>query len=152
MKDIKRLVKQFRDAIDVARNAGDFDNDFSFNKFPRGCCGDTSELLAQFLLKNDIKTYYICGIYIDSPFKNNQSHAWLLTDNHTIIDITGDQFKDNPVFLHYDKSVYVGVEDDFHRLFEVEDRDIHENIGLDKLSSTCQLRLNELYSKVIKYI
>lgn len=152
MKDIKRLVSKFRDAIDVARHLGDFDKDVSFYKFPRGCCGDTSDLLAQFLLKNGIKTYYVCGTYIDGSFENYQSHAWLLTDNHTIIDITGDQFKNNPNFLNYDKSVYVGAEDDFHRLFEVEDRDIHENIGLDALGSMCQPRLNELYRKIIKCI
>lgn len=152
MKDIKQLVNQFRDAIDVARDAGDFDKDSSFYKFPRGCCGDTSDLLAQFLLKNGIGTYYVCGMYRDGSFENHQSHAWLLTHNDTIIDITGDQFKDNPDFLNYDKSVYVGVEDDFHRLFEVEDRDINENFGLDALSSICQPRLNELYRKIIKYI
>ncbi|SHL31826.1 hypothetical protein SAMN02745136_04636 [Anaerocolumna jejuensis DSM 15929] len=46
MKDIERLVNQFRDAINMAKDAGDFDRDFSFHKFPRGCCGDTSDLLA----------------------------------------------------------------------------------------------------------
>lgn len=30
MKDIKRLVNQFRHAIDIARESGDFDNDFLF--------------------------------------------------------------------------------------------------------------------------
>ncbi|MGL5331147.1 MAG: hypothetical protein ACRDD7_17925 [Peptostreptococcaceae bacterium] len=146
MNDIKRLVRQFRDAIDVARDIGDFDNDFSFNKFPRGCCGDTSDLLAQFLLENQIRTYYVYGMY------RGQSHAWLLTDNKTIIDITGDQFKDNSDFLNYDKSVYVGTEDDLHRLFKVENRNIRENSGLDVLGSMCEPRLNELYNKIIKYI
>jgi len=152
MKDIKRLVNQFRNAIDVARDVGEFDNDFSFYKFPRGCCGDASDLLAQFLLENGIKTYYVCGTYRDGSFENFQSHAWLLTDNQTIIDITGDQFRDNQDFLNYDKSVYVGAKDDFHRLFEFEDRDVHENIGLDALSNMCQLRLSGLYEKIIKYI
>jgi hypothetical protein len=152
MRDIKRLVNRFRDAIEMALDAGEFDKDFSFNKFPRGCCGDTSDLLAQFLLENGIKTYYVCGTYLDGSFENRQSHAWLLTENHTIIDITGDQFKNNSDFLNYDKSVYVGVEDDFHRLFDVEDRDIHENKGLNAFGSFCQSRLNELYRKIIKYI
>ena len=152
MNNIKPLVKQFRDAIDVARDAGDFDNDFSFEKFPRRCCGDTSYLLAQFLLENSIRTSYVCGMYRGRSLQNNQSHAWLLTDNCTIIDITGDQFKYNPDFLNYDKSVYVGAEDDFHGLFKVENRNIRENISLDVLSSTCQPRLNELYNKIIKHI
>lgn len=152
MKDIKRLVKQFRDAVDTARYAGDFAKDFSFCKFPRGCCGDTSDLLAQFLLKNGIRTYYVCGTCRNGLFENIQSHAWLLTDHHTIIDITGDQFKDNPDFLNYDKSVYVGLADEFHKLFKVEGRDIRENVGLDALGGMCQPRLNELYRKIIKYI
>lgn len=152
MKDIKRLVNQFRDAIDAAKDIGEFDKDFSFYKFPRGCCGDASDLLGQFLLENGIRTYYVCGTYRDGSFENIQSHAWLLTNNQTIIDITGDQFRKNTSFLNYNKSVYVGPEDNFHRLFEVEDRNIHKNIGLDALSSMCQPRLNELYRKIIKYI
>ena len=152
MEEIKRLVKQFRDAIDKARDSGDFDNDFSFDKFPLGCCGDTSELLAQFLLENGIRTSYVCGMYNHSLFENSQSHAWLLTDNHTIIDITGDQFKDDPYLLNYDKSVYIGAKDDFHRLFKVEDRSIHETFGLDTLGGMCQPRLYDLYYKITKYI
>ena len=98
MKDIKRLANNFRNAIDIARELGEFERDLSFCNFPRGCCGD------------------------------------------------------NPDFLNYDKSVYVGAEDDFHRLFEVEDRNVRENIGLDALGSFCQPRLYGLYKKIIKYI
>ncbi|KAF5047460.1 hypothetical protein [Acetobacterium wieringae] len=152
MKDITRLVNKFREALDLARDSGEFDNDISFYNFPRGCCGDASDLLAQFLLDHGIRTYYVCGSYYDDSFENSQSHAWLMTGNQIIIDITGNQFRYNPVFLNYDKPVYVGVEDDFHRLFEVEDRDIHENNGLDSLGGACQPRLNELYRKTIKYI
>ena len=145
MNDIKRLVGQFRDAIDRAKKKGEFETYDGFVNFPRGSCGDTSLLLAQFLLENDIRTDYVCGT------SNNQSHAWLLTDNHnTIIDITGDQFEGDPDFLNYDKSVYVGAEDDFHRLFK--GRKIRKNIGLDDFDSECQSMLKELYSRIIKYI
>jgi hypothetical protein len=152
MKDIIRLVSKFRDAIDAARDAGEFDKDFSFHGFPRGCCGDASDLLAQFLLENGIRTYYVCGTHRGRSFENTHSHAWLLTDNQTIIDITGDQFRDNPGFLNYNKAAYVGAKDDFHRLFKVEDRDIHENNGLDALGSMCLPRLYGLYRKIIQYI
>lgn len=37
--------------------------------------------------------------------------------------------------MNYDKTVYIGVKDDFHRLFEVADRDVHENTELDALGS-----------------
>lgn len=100
-------------------------------------------------MENGIRTYYVCGTYIDDSFDNLQSHAWLLTDNHIIIDITGDQFKNNPALLNYDKSVYVGEEDDFHKLFEVAAGNIRKNISLDTLGSMCQPRLYELYRKIL---
>ena len=56
------------------------------------------------------------------------NHAWLMVDKYIIIDITGDQFSGKSTFLNYDKSVYVGEGDDFHRLFEVEDRDVQMSI------------------------
>ena len=153
MKNIKYIVTQYRSAIDKALTMGELDNDFSFSLFPHGCCGDAIDLLAQYLLDKGIKTYYVCGnYYYDDPTKGAQSHAWLQTEDKTIIDITGDQFKDNSAFLNYDVSVYVGPEDEFHRLFKVEDRDVHQNMGLDALSSICRLRLSELYWKIEKYI
>ena len=152
MKNIKRLSKIFRNAIDLAKDAGEFDRDFSFCRFPHGCCGDASDLLAQFLLENGIRTYYICGTYSDCSFENIQTHAWLFTDNHIIIDITGDQFKNNPIFLNYDKPIYIGVKDDLHSLFVVENRNVRENNGLNALGSMCQPRLNELYQKIINFI
>ena len=152
MTDIKLLAKQFRESIDTVRNAGEFDKDFSFYNFPRGCCGDACDLLAHFLLDNGIRTFYVCGTYNDGSFDNIQSHAWLLTENQTIIDITGDQFRNNPIFLNYNTPVYVGAGDDFHRLFEVEDRNIHRSTRLDELGSMCQPRLFELYEKIIKHL
>lgn len=52
MKDIKRLVDQFRDAVDIAKGKGEFLKDIRFRRFPSGCCDDASDLLAQFLLEN----------------------------------------------------------------------------------------------------
>ena len=47
MKDIEQLATQFRKAIDAALEAGEFDNDSIYRRFPRACCGDTSDLLAR---------------------------------------------------------------------------------------------------------
>lgn len=146
MDNIMQLVKQFRDAIDSAKAAGEFQKDYSFYNFPRGCCGDTCDLLAQFLLEHGIKTYYVWGIY------NQQTHAWLLTEGHSIIDITGDQFKDKPEFSNYDKSVYIGAETDFHKLFKIQQGNIRENKGLDGLAGMCRSRLKILYHKIREYI
>lgn len=152
MKNIKQLAVQFRKAIELALDEGEFDDDSIYRRFPSGCCGDASDLLAQYLLDNGIKTDYVCGIYWGSSDGNVQTHAWLIVDKHIIVDITGDQFSGNPTFLSYDKSVYVGEEDDFHKLFTMEYREIHEHPGLSALESLCKHRLWELYRKILKYI
>ena len=152
MKDIKQIAIRFREAIDSALEAGEFDNDSIYHRFPCACCGDTSDLLAQYLLDKGIKTDYVCGTYWDREDENGQSHAWLTVGKHIIIDITGDQFSGRPTFFNYDKSVYVSEEDDFHRLFEVEDRDVHEHHGLSALGNFCTPRLWYLYRKILKYI
>ena len=55
MKEIEQFATQFRRAIDLALEAGEFDNDSIYRRFPRACCGDTSDLLAQYLLDKGIK-------------------------------------------------------------------------------------------------
>ena len=84
---IKKLVRDFRDAIDIAKNEGAFSGDFSFYKFPQGCCGDACDLIAQYLLDNGIKTWYVSGNHYptseteEENWGNFQSHAWLTTDD-----------------------------------------------------------------------
>ena len=62
----------FKKAIERARDAGLFENDISFYKFPNACCGDTCDLLAEFLHHQGIDTIYVCGDL------DRQSHAWLV--------------------------------------------------------------------------
>ena len=152
MENIEKLATQFRKAIDMALEAGEFDNDSIYRRFPHGCCGDTSDMLAQYLLDNGIKTDYVCGMYWGKTDGNVQTHAWLMVDKSIIVDITGDQFSDRFTFLNYGKPVYVGQEDGFHRLFNVKDRDIHEHRGLSAMSGFCVPRLWDLYRKILKYI
>ena len=150
MKDIIHLANQFREAIEVAKKERAFYKDFLFRNFPVGCCDDTCDLLAQFLLDNDIEIYRVHGTYRDGLFEDIQSHTWLLTDNQIIIDIAGDQFRHTPHLLNNNKSVYVGAENHFYRLFEVDSIDAHK--GIDALGDGCQDRLNELYRKIMRYI
>lgn len=153
MDNLKRLAENFRIAIDKAKNEGEFKNDLIFYDFPSGCCGDASDLLAEFLLRKGIQTTYVGGtFYYNNEECDLQSHAWLFTKDHTIIDITGDQFKYDSALLNYDIPVYVGEEDDFHKLFEEEDRDIHIHDGISALGDGCQYRLWKLYQKILKYI
>lgn len=149
---IEELAISFRTAIEVAKDAGEFDSDFLFPRFPCGCCGDAADLLGEFFLENGIKSYYVCGNrYFDNTEEGTQSHAWLLVDN-LIVDITGDQFKARASYYNYDKKVFVGTGDDFHALFRVEKRDMHIFTGIKGYNGICRSRLFELYQKIKKYI
>ena len=150
MKNIKKLAEQFRKAMDIAKDLGDFNNNPALCQFPCGCCTVASGLLAQFLLENGIQTYEFYGTYRDE--NEIQSHEWLLTKDDMIIDITGDQFKYNPIFLNYDVPVYVGIMDDFHKLFERDQEYIHENTGLTSFSGTIRQSLSMVYNKIISYV
>ncbi len=150
MKNIKKLAEQFRKAMDIAKDLGDFNNNSTLCRFPCGCCTVASGLLAQFLLENDIRTYEFYGTYRDE--NEIQSHEWLLTKDDIIIDITGDQFKYNPIFLNYDATVYVGIMDDFHRLFKIEQDNFYENMGLASFNVTVRQSLSMLYNKIISYV
>ena len=50
--NIARLTTKFRQAIDRAQKANEFEPRSTFFRFPRGCCGDTAYLLAEFLLEH----------------------------------------------------------------------------------------------------
>lgn len=151
-KKIKELAVRFRNAIDAAKAAGEFDKDLSFNKFPRACCGDASNLLGEYLLENGIDSYYVCGTcYFDNCEEETQAHAWIQIDG-LIVDITGDQFGDREAYYHYAERVYVGTGDLFHDLFEVEDRDIFKTERLEELDDFCYPRLKELYRIIKEYL
>ena len=125
METLLYLISNFRNAIDKAKSDGRFSKYSYFRDFPIGCCGTTSDILGTYLLEKGIHTRYVCGIYRGSGFENTQSHAWLILDDSTIIDITGDQFKYNELFYNNNEKVYVGKKNKFYKLFE-EDFPPHE--------------------------
>jgi hypothetical protein len=163
-KRIEQLALQFRQAIDAAYRAHEFRNDFRFRKFPTGCCGDTSYLLAEYFLKKGIETIWV------STQRDDWTHAWLVLKdarvgiptttalpddyldlisayrtqdleeetenihyeeadlyNGLIIDITSDQFDD------YEKTVYVGYMDEFHKSFDFIGADDYNGLNDDRL-------------------
>ena len=156
--DIERIaffVTKFRNAIDEAIRNGETSPWLYmafFDKFPLGCCGLTSDMLAEYLLENGIKTKYVSGIaYEDVDWDydhSNRSHAWLLYDDTVIIDITGDQFKYSEHFYFNDDRVYVGNGNKFYDLFKYnEKRDVHDiyplALGIDE---------QRIYRIIMKYI
>lgn len=92
---IFELAQAFKAAAESARDAGMFRDDICFRHFPVGCCGDTCNLLASFLLSHGIKTIYVCGT------RYRQSHAWLVLKDNRVKEPT-------PEFYYPDKS-YVRI-------------------------------------------
>ena len=77
MDAVMELVQAFRAKLDYAYNEGLFSDDIIFRHFPKGCCGATCYLLAEYLKLHGIQTIYVCGSF------HNQSHAWLvIKDTH----------------------------------------------------------------------
>ena len=152
MDRLYALASKFRLAIEAALADGRFSDEIVFSRFPRGCCGDSSDLLAQYLLENGIRTYYVCGTHYEDDCENNQSHAWLLTEDEVIIDITADQFKYDPIYSYYDLPIYVGHGNEFYDMFEVEKYSIRVNRGLDAFYGSCAFRLKKIYKTILQYI
>jgi hypothetical protein len=89
---IRLLAKGFRRKIENAREAGLYADDATFSGFPHACCGDTSDLLAEFLRSNGVETIYVYG-----DDAEHQSHAWLVVKDdriapptHTHLDLEGE--------------------------------------------------------------
>ncbi len=128
---LRELCEGFRRAIELARDDGSFDGDPRFSRFPRGCCGPTSDLLGQYLECQGIATWRIDGTFysdwIDPDFdsRHKQTHSWLtnvdprVDPDYLILDITGDQFKHDEGFLCYDIPSYVGGMDEFHLIIRM---------------------------------
>lgn len=69
-----------------------------FNNFPSGCCGDISDILAEYLRSKGVdSTEYVCG-----KTKNIASHAWIEVDG-LVIDFTAQQFEgvNDPIIVSY---------------------------------------------------
>lgn len=75
---IYRLVKQFRSAIENARDDDKFLRD-DFDGFPKKCCGDTSCLLAEYLRSKGQESVYVWG-----EDYTGQTHAWLVVNDERI--------------------------------------------------------------------
>ena len=153
IKNIECLALKFRKAIEIAYQKGLFFREQPFANFPRGCCGDTSDLLGEYLLEHGIRTKYVCGTYRYDDFDNIYSHAWLEINGRIVVDITADQFKWNPLFQNVPTpSCYVGERNDFYRLFEVEPYQCRDFWGLDAFSELCVGRMRKLYDRIKQFV
>ena len=142
-REIYKIAKAFRAAIISARNDREFNYRDRMSNFPRGCCDDSCDLLAHYLYY----THNICsrqkvGTYRDNNPNNTTNHAWLVLHDGTIIDITGDQFRN---FAEYMKDVYVGQETPFYK--RLERKQIQNNFDItqdSRLKNDYQIIMNHI--------
>lgn len=146
---LKELVYNFREAIERAKDNGE-PGEF-FRKFPIGQCGNSSDILAQYLIDNGFyNVVYVCGTYYGETVDDFQSHAWLIV-GRLIVDITADQFKDEVSSIRCDIPVYVASESEYYRQFEVKPGDRHRHKGLQNNWMNYS-ELKSWYAAILKYM
>lgn len=125
-QDIYNIAVTFRAAILQAKYDRKFDIKDRMHKFPNGGCDDSCDLFAYHLATEyHFHTRQGNGIYYgDNPY-NTTNHAWLITDDKIIIDLTADQF---PYFYALDKGIYVGQENSFYE--DLEHKQINDNYDI----------------------
>lgn len=134
MKDIRTvegLVLTFRLAIENLTEK-DFGESTWFSEFPKGCCGDTSELLSKYLIENGIVAEYVNGVH------NTQWHAWLEYMGY-IIDATADQFQD------IGDKVIITTDKQWHSKFK---RQTRRYIDFEIDNKLNKVRLSKLYKSI----
>jgi hypothetical protein len=106
-EEIRVLATAFRKALEKGDHKAWGD---TWKEFPRGVCGNASEILGRFLRERmGDKPTYVCGVRCldDTP---EASHGWLEI-NGLIVDITADQFGGPPVVVTRDHSRYTRWQD-----------------------------------------
>lgn len=140
-----KIAKNFRDAIEIARQDFGNKNFMFFSLFPNGTCGSTCYMLAKYLSESfdlDAQIYYVEGHCYKPKFS---SHAWLeicetkdYPQSKWIVDITGDQFSENETFMNNNVSIYVGRGNAFYDLWEAK-RSVYnsDNMYLEPEDTCC---------------
>ena len=69
-----------------------------------------------------------------------------------IIDITGDQFKDQKTFYNFDEPVYVGSSNSFYNLFSERNSQKCERLHIYSRGRFEPRRLPDLYDTVLNHM
>ncbi|GED72596.1 hypothetical protein BRE01_62980 [Brevibacillus reuszeri] len=134
------MIDQLRDYGGAFRKAiqtmplSEFPRSSFFERFPRGCCGDTSTLFSKFLQSKGIETHYVWGMW------GEYSHAWLELDD-ILIDLTADQFDG------VTEEVMVTSNRQWHSRFTVHNK---KKIDFDNFNEYNATRLRAIYNNIIK--
>lgn len=75
---IKELCIRFRAAVNAAYKDGRFAQDIMTKNFPHGSCDTTSDLLAEYLQGQGVKTIWI------SAYRDHGNHQWLVVNDKRV--------------------------------------------------------------------
>ena len=151
INELKEIAMRYRKAIEKAIQTKEI-IDYNLVNFPKGCCSFVSDYLQRYLYEQGIESLYVSGEY--GSGWEGESHAWLVAYGNIIVDITGDQYQDNEGELFYDIQVYVGEEDEFHKLFKHNGSPmtyLEKEINGSR-SSHLKEKNNKNYNIILKYI
>ncbi len=111
MPDLLLIARECRERIERASGQS---SHITFQHFPHGACGDTSDLIARLL----VERYELPARYVFGLKDGHRSHAWVAIGS-TIIDITADQFEDGM------PSVFVGDGGEWHAAWRLKEERSH---------------------------
>lgn len=155
-RTIEQLALRFREGIEESierREISTRTTRSTLPFFPQGCCDIASDLLAQYLLENDIITQCNYGEYDYYEYEIKYPHSWLETRDGYVIDITADQFCNKPGFSGYALlPCYVSKNRSFYDLFHEQRRNDSDFCGLDAYPENYQKIIKPLYRVIIQHI
>ena len=152
IQEIQKLAHEFRQATDEAFEYGALGPDYPFNNFPHECCDDMCDLFGQLLFEKEVPIYKVHGIYRYDNWDHQYPHVWLTLEDGTIIDLTGDQYKDDPIMLNYNIPCYIGKENSLYKFFPKKERKSYPYYGIDNYGDEkTRKRLWKLYDIILGF-
>lgn len=152
--ELKEIALNFRKAFESAKY-DDRVKKLYINRFPTGACGEVCDIIAEYLLNyKNVKCKIINGQFLYDEFDHRYSHTWIEIEDNLIIDITADQFKNNPIFENvkgFAISCYVGPKTPLHDLFEISPNGIQTFCGIDVYGDVAKNNLIKEYDVVMEY-
>ena len=150
--EIAQMARDFRKAIDDAHEWGVFGDEYPFYKFPDDCCDDVCDLFGELLIKNNVRFTKVFGIYQYNNWDKQYPHVWLMLDDGTVIDLTGDQYKKNPIMLNYNNPCYIGKPNCLHHLFPKDELEYRPFYGIEYYNDEkTRKRLQRLYRNIMLF-
>lgn len=152
IQEIQEIAIRFRQAAEGAFEYGAFGQDYPFSDFPHECCDDMCDLFGQLLFEKEVPVFKVHGMYRYDNWDNQYSHVWLELEDSTIIDLTGDQYKDDPNMLNYDIPCYIGKGNCLYDLFPKEEQRSFPYYGIDNYGDdNTRKRLWKLYDIILSF-